>query len=279
MVITPDGRRLRTMVDGPDTDTLVVLEAGLGASALYWEPVQRLLRDEFRVVGYDRAGIGGSAPDPRPRTLDVLAQDLQTVIDAFDHRRVVLCGHSWGGPIIRVAAARRLADGHRDIAGLVLVDQSDEHNDLFFTSGTRRRFAASAKVLTALAQILRFLPLQRLRRARQVTDVRRAMFETTYTPQALRSYAAELETVTDELRCLRDDPIDLGELPIHVLSGVQTPRFGKRLRADLVDAHRRTALRYAGGQFVAATASEHHIQRTEPALVAAQIRRLAAQAG
>ena len=126
-VTTPDGRRLRTFARGPrDAGALVVLEAGLGASGLYWALVHRMLAERVRVVAYERAGYGESDPVRGPRTLDRLADDLDAVVAAQQFTRLVLVGHSWGGPIVRTLAARRLAAG-KPIDWLVLVDQSDEH--------------------------------------------------------------------------------------------------------------------------------------------------------
>lgn len=267
------------MVDGPDAGTLVILEAGLGASALYWLPVQRLLRDRYRVVAYDRAGIGGSDPSTRPRTLEALAADLDVVIDAFPHRKVVLVGHSWGGPIIRVAAARRLAAGQHDVAGLVLVDQTDENNPLFFTRRVRRQFAVAAAAMRALAGVTRVLPMARLLNTSRITPFRRAMVEATLSPSAARSAAAELRPVIDQLRWLHERPLDLGDIPIRVLSGQQTPRFGQRSRVELIAGHRKTADDHPGGQFVPAYRSEHQIPTTEPDLIADQVRQVEDQAG
>lgn len=275
MVATPDGRRLRAMVDGPDVDTLVVLEAGLGASPLYWQPVQRLLRTDFRVVAYERAGIGGSDPSSRHRSLEALAADLLCVIDAFPHRRVVLAGHSWGGPIIRVAAARRLAAGRGDVAGLVLADQSDEHDRLFFTSGVRRQFALTAAVISGLARAGLAAPLRRLLTSGRSTPLRRGMVEALCTPQTAHAFAAEMRPVVDELRWLRDHPLDLGALPVRVLSGLAKPRFGKRTRAELIVGHRATATTYAGAVFVPVHGSGHQIPTTEPVFVAEHLRELA----
>ena len=47
-------------------DDLVVLEAGLGASGLYWGPVHRELAQHVRVVAYERAGYGASAAAREP---------------------------------------------------------------------------------------------------------------------------------------------------------------------------------------------------------------------
>ncbi|WP_316296519.1 alpha/beta fold hydrolase, partial [Clavibacter michiganensis] len=144
-VTAPDGRRLRAMVAG-EGDDLVVLEAGLGGSGLTWGLVHGILTRTHRVVAYDRAGLGDSDPDPRPRDLDRLADDLEAVIAAFPHRRLVLAGHSWGGPVVRVVAARRIARGLAT-AGVVLVDPSDERARAYASLAARIGFATQAALV------------------------------------------------------------------------------------------------------------------------------------
>src|SRR5699024_5636168 len=113
-----------------------------------------------RVVAYERAGFGASTPDPPRRDLDRLAADLSTVIDAIPHRRLVLVGHSWGGPVVRLVASRRLADG-KPIDGLVLVDQSDENCSLYFSWSAHMQFAAQAAVMVPLARLRLLAPATR----------------------------------------------------------------------------------------------------------------------
>ena len=146
IVRTSDDRRLRTMQRGAGPD-LVVLEAGLGASGYFWGPVHALLAEHVRVIAYDRAGYGGSDPDTAPRDLSRLAADLDAVISASPHQRLVLVGHSWGGPVVRTLAARRLLAG-RPLDGLVLVDPSDEHAALYFS----RMFRAQAAIQSVLLE-------------------------------------------------------------------------------------------------------------------------------
>jgi pimeloyl-ACP methyl ester carboxylesterase len=268
MVATPDGRRLRAMVDGPDGDTLVVLEAGLGVGGIFWTPVYRLLSPRFRVVAYNRAGIDGSDPAPGPRTLEALAADLQAVIDHFPHQRVILAAHSWGGPVIRVAAARRLAAGAHELAGLVLADQSDEHDPLFFSVASRRQFAAVGAAMSALAPVA---PLAR-------KMLRGTMAQVCATPQSMRAFAAEIRIAIHELGWLLEHPPDLGELPVRVLSGQLMSWFDKRNRTELIGGHRKTATALAGGRYVPAYRSGHLIPLTEPELIAEHIGELA-QAG
>src|SRR5690242_15010246 len=118
-VVLPDGRRLRTITAGSGDGPLVVFEAGMSAPAASWVHTQRELSAHTRTLSYDRAGYGGSDVDPADRTLERLTDDLTALLDALGETApVLLVGHSWGGPILRLFSER-----HPDrVAGLVFVD-------------------------------------------------------------------------------------------------------------------------------------------------------------
>ena len=118
VVVLPDGRRLRAVAAGSGEPT-VVFEAGHSACASSWVAVQREVAATTSTLSYDRAGYGGSDPDPGPRTLDRLADDLVALVAAaVPSGRVALVGHSWGGAVVRAAAAAIPTA----VAGVVLVD-------------------------------------------------------------------------------------------------------------------------------------------------------------
>lgn len=263
-----DGRGLRTMAAG-DGDDLVVLEAGLGTSGLYWGPVHEAVARHARVVAYDRAGYGGSSPvRDAPRDLLHLARDLRSVVDSFPHRRLVLVGHSWGGPIVRTLSARLLAED-RAPAGLVLVDQSDEHAAELYTS----RFArwSGAVQDTVVVPLARTGVLRRLA-AVPMRGLPRPVLEATAlastTVDAARAIAAENSTVAREITKLRDHPPALGAIPLRVLSGQRRGRADRVLRDELVRAHHETVSEHPGARFVPAEHSAHLIPVTEPDLIA-----------
>ena len=97
----------------------VVLEAALGGSSISWSLVQPAVARLTRTCSYDRAGFGWSDAGPMPRTAGRVADELRIVLDRGGvPPPFVLVGHSFGGFVMRIFAAR-----HRhDVAGLVLVD-------------------------------------------------------------------------------------------------------------------------------------------------------------
>ena len=120
-----NGPRVVRRVEAGAGECAVVLEAGLNNGAASWERVMPLLAPHVRVVSYDRAGLGGSAPAPGLVTIDRQIDDLASVITGLAAGPCVLAGHSWGGILVQLLAFRRpeLA------AGLVLVDPGHEEMD------------------------------------------------------------------------------------------------------------------------------------------------------
>ena len=97
----------------------ILLEAGLMSTVLSWSGLQRELSRGFRVVSYDRAGLGWSDPGPLPRTADRIVDELNTLLErAAIPGPYVLVGHSFGGLTMPLFAARF----PEKVAGLVLVD-------------------------------------------------------------------------------------------------------------------------------------------------------------
>ena len=114
------GHRLHLLDSGSSSsDPTIVLEAGLMSTVLSWSNVQRDLAQSYRVVSYDRAGLGWSELGPMPRTADRIVDELHTVL----HRAAIpppyiLVGHSFGGLTMPLFAARF----PEETASMVLVD-------------------------------------------------------------------------------------------------------------------------------------------------------------
>ncbi|MFT2751857.1 alpha/beta fold hydrolase [Clavibacter sp. Sh2088] len=274
-VATADGRRLRAMVAG-DGDDLVVLEAGLGGSGLTWGLVHGILARTHRVVAYDRAGLGSSDPDPAPRDLDRLADDMEAVIAAFPHRRLVLVGHSWGGPVVRVVAARRIARG-LPTAGVVLVDPSDERARTYAARAVRIAFRAQAALLVPLARLGLLRPLHRVALAGLPRPLLAASADAAGSVRAARATAAEQRHLLPGLAgmaALLGSAAPLPGVPVRVISGTTAGPLTRAQRRDLVRAHRASAAAAQQGVWIPAPRSEHMVPVADPDVVAAAITRL-----
>ena len=110
--------RLHLFESGRGTPT-ILLEAGLMSTCLSWGDIQRELAASFRVVTYDRAGLGWSDMGPMPRTADRIVEELHTLLERAEiPPPYVLVGHSFGGLTTPLFAARF----PEEVAGVVLVD-------------------------------------------------------------------------------------------------------------------------------------------------------------
>jgi pimeloyl-ACP methyl ester carboxylesterase len=126
----PDGRRLNFRCSGEGAPT-ILFEGGFAATSLAWVKVQSEVARRYRACAYDRAGYGFSDPGPPPRDGAATAKDLDDGLRALHIQGpFILVGHSAGGLYMRLFADRRPGD----IAGMVLVDPSIEHQDQRFAA-------------------------------------------------------------------------------------------------------------------------------------------------
>jgi aminoacrylate hydrolase len=85
---------------GPEAGEVLILSAGLGGSAHYWEPNLPTLSERYRVLLYDHRGTGRSGPlPPGPTSVEAMAADVQGLITALGVPRPHFVGHALGGLI------------------------------------------------------------------------------------------------------------------------------------------------------------------------------------
>ncbi|MGW2598579.1 alpha/beta fold hydrolase [Streptomyces klenkii] len=271
---TRDGRELYFMeLAGPDgggAPVTVVFEGGLASVRSYWALVQRGVA--ARTVVYDRSGLGRSAPDPSgQRRLARLAGDLGDLLDHLGPGRYVLVGHSWGGPVVRLAAAARPGR----IAGLVLVDPTDEACDLLFDRSIRRLEKVRYGAALLLARLGLLGLLFRKVTAALPPDAAADMRAEAFTVATMRTMGAEQADIAADLRTLRDDPPVLGDIPVTVISAtLPTPGMNAQARASINAAHAHRARQSPRGRHVLARHADHMVPTAEPGIVVAEVERL-----
>ncbi len=115
LFVTVDGARMHYICAGSGEPTLV-LAAGIGGGALDWSELMPALSQERRVCAFDRLGQDWSDPAPQPREFITAADELHAALEQLNISEPVLVGHSLGGALAQLYAARY------PVAGLVLVD-------------------------------------------------------------------------------------------------------------------------------------------------------------
>jgi len=199
-----------------------------------------------------------------------VAGDLLDLLRAIAGGPFVLVGHSWGGPIIRQVAAREAAL----VAGLVLVDPSDEGLDAFFAPATIRQQRMVASLLPAMARIGLVRRVVRRMVRGLPPEAAAAILAEDASLEGARTLQSELRPFTADMRALRDEPPPAPDIPFTTISGTRPTRVGAAQRADLVAAHARRAASAPRGRHVRAEHSTHYVLWSEPELVVDEILRV-----
>lgn len=105
LVAAPDAVEISYDVRGAGEPTLVFIHCFCGNREFWRDQVDEFAR-EHRVVRVDLAGHGASGHDREKWTITGLAPDVQAVADKLGLDRMILVGHSMGGPVALAAAAR-----------------------------------------------------------------------------------------------------------------------------------------------------------------------------
>jgi pimeloyl-ACP methyl ester carboxylesterase len=103
--VSVDGRTLRVLEEGNPEGRAVLCHHGTPGSRILWRGlVEDAQARGIRLLGYDRAGYGGSDPDPGRSVADV-AGDVAAIADALEIDRLAVHGGSGGGPHALACAA------------------------------------------------------------------------------------------------------------------------------------------------------------------------------
>lgn len=96
-VALPDGARLQCWSEG--SGPAVLLVSGLGGTGGFWKGTSAILGRHYRVLRFDQRGTGGSSRGSAACTIERLARDCLSVLDAAGVESCAMLGHSTGGCI------------------------------------------------------------------------------------------------------------------------------------------------------------------------------------
>lgn len=288
--------RLHVLEKGLGAPT-IVFESGVMSTVLSWTELQEELSRSYRVVSYDRAGLGWSELGPMPRTARRIVDELHALLErAAIPPPYVLVGHSFGGLTMPLFAALY----PDETAGMVLVDPvapgewnpPSEHDQRLVGIGARvcRRAAFLARL--GFIRFVAFLlttgakgPASYLvRLISRGTPVQSGSVSSPWfwaLPANERAMASVFWvqakfalTVASQLENLPVSAASVSELgyrcdkPVVILSANNSPR-------RRYEEHEAMAKRLFLGDHLTAKNSNHWIMVDEPALVLDAIRRVA----
>jgi pimeloyl-ACP methyl ester carboxylesterase len=268
-----------------------VFDAALGASSLSWSLVQPGIARLTRACAYDRAGFGWSEAGPMPRTAGRVADELHLLLRAADiPPPYVLVGHSFGGLVVRLLAARHPAD----VAGLVLIEPaipeewaepSAEKRALILRGtrlcglGERAARLGIARAVAGLVRVGALAPARALvalasrgglRREDEgilapiwklPPEARRMLGAMWSEPKFFAALGSQIQHVCDSAAEVRREvPDAYGDLPLTVISAEESAK--ERLRADSLLAGLSSR-----GRHLLASASGHWVPLDAPHVV------------
>jgi pimeloyl-ACP methyl ester carboxylesterase len=120
------------LLDSHDGGTISVLRKGHGPTLVLCHGVTLSVRtwakqfdslpgDGFEIVAIDSRGHGDSRCGTTGHSVENLALDLRTALDALDVRDAILVGHSMGGIAVQAFAAQHPEVARERVRGLVLM--------------------------------------------------------------------------------------------------------------------------------------------------------------
>jgi pimeloyl-ACP methyl ester carboxylesterase len=104
-VMSPDGVHIQYRIYGTG-EPAVVLVHGWSSDSSYWNAQLDELKTRYTVLTVDLAGHGASGRNRTDWSIAAYGEDVAAAARELVARRVVLVGHSMGGPVVLEAAAR-----------------------------------------------------------------------------------------------------------------------------------------------------------------------------
>lgn len=219
-LIELDGRRVHLRCIGEAGPT-VLLEAGFGPDGSEsWASLMSDIASVTRVCSYDRAGILWSDRGEEPRDADQIADELHALLGvASESPPYVMVGHSIGGLLVRVFAARYQGE----VSGFVFVDASHpEQLDRLPPEAMEAEMEALPPplVLKALAAsgVMRFA----LRFGSDASDGQTQDVTQLLLPRTVPGFLAEMDAMEAIFDQAAQTP-NLDSLPVVVLSAGRLP--------------------------------------------------------
>ncbi len=117
LAIAPDGVHVQYHVYGHGEPTLVFVH-GWSCDSNYWREQIPVFKQKYQVVTVDLAGHGGTEGNRSDWSIARFGDDVATAMAVVPAEKIILVGHSMGGPVA-IEAARKLG---KRVIGIIGVD-------------------------------------------------------------------------------------------------------------------------------------------------------------
>jgi pimeloyl-ACP methyl ester carboxylesterase len=117
IAVAPDGVHVQYRVYGSGEPALVLIH-GWSCDSNYWREQIPQFKQKYTIVAVDLAGHGGTDGNRADWTMARFGQDVATALAAVPNQKLILVGHSMGGPVA-IEAARLLKNR---VIGIIGVD-------------------------------------------------------------------------------------------------------------------------------------------------------------
>jgi 3-oxoadipate enol-lactonase len=102
-----NGIEINYEISGKEGAPWLVLSHSLACSVRMWDPTIEAFKDSYRILNYDMRGHGATSAPKVPYTLDMLADDVLSLLDFLKIKKAAYCGLSIGGMIGQTIALRK----------------------------------------------------------------------------------------------------------------------------------------------------------------------------
>ncbi len=117
MKVTSNGISFNCEIDGPEGAPWITFSNSLCTNVTMWDDQVAALKDDFRLLRYDKRGHGGTDAPEGPYSFDMLVDDVVGLWDALDIEKSHFVGLSMGG---MTALGLALDHGLPECAGIAL---------------------------------------------------------------------------------------------------------------------------------------------------------------
>jgi pimeloyl-ACP methyl ester carboxylesterase len=117
IAVAPDGTHVQYRVYGSGEPALVLIH-GWSCDSNYWREQVPQFKQKYTIVTVDLAGHGGTDGARTEWTMARFGQDVATALSAVPNQKLILVGHSMGGPVA-IEAARLMKSR---VIGIIGVD-------------------------------------------------------------------------------------------------------------------------------------------------------------